>query len=426
MRGFKHLTWTALVLLSAPAGAAVLHVPGEAQTIAQGVAAASPGDTVVVACGTYVEHDVVLDREITLRSETGDPACVVIDAASEGRVFMSEDPSGEARIVGITVTGGLAAGPGPFDAWGGGMLFIGASPTLVECRFTGNSAARGGGLMLGGHGSPTVAGCTFSDNAAELGGGAFCFVTAAAFTGCTFLGNAAGTGGAIYASLSTVTIGGSTFHGNSGAEGSALFGEQGTLYTAARSIISFGLAGEAVSCDGTSEASLSCCDVYGNAGGDWVGSIAGQDGGSGNFAADPRYCDAAAGDLGLRSSSPCLPDNQPGGEPCGLIGAHEEGCEPVLSVDEVPCKGLVSLGAWPNPFEGSLEIVCTLPSTEPARLGIYDVGGRLVRSLEVAGPSGTVRWDGADEARRPLPAGAYYLRVEAGSRSGTRRVLLLR
>jgi len=65
MRGFKHLTWTALVLLSAPAGAAVLHVPGEAQTIAQGVAAASPGDTVVVACGTYVEHDVVLDREIT-------------------------------------------------------------------------------------------------------------------------------------------------------------------------------------------------------------------------------------------------------------------------------------------------------------------------------------------------------------------------
>ena len=69
---------------------------------------------------------------------------------------------------------------------------------------------------------------------------------------------------------------------------------------------------------------LVCCDIYGNAGGDWVDCIADQYGVDGNFSADPLFCDVTAGDLTLASESPCLPD----GNDCHvLIGAHGEGCE---------------------------------------------------------------------------------------------------
>ena len=65
---------------------------------------------------------------------------------------------------------------------------------------------------------------------------------------------------------------------------------------------------------------FSCCDVHGNAGGDWVGCIADQDGINGNFSADPLCCNDEGGDFTLRSDSPCLPGRHPDGEDCGLGG----------------------------------------------------------------------------------------------------------
>jgi hypothetical protein len=62
---------------------------------------------------------------------------------------------------------------------------------------------------------------------------------------------------------------------------------------------------------------LTCCDVYGNEGGDWVGCIADQYGIDGNISEDPFFCE---GSLYLSSDSPCLYG------PCGQIGAHGQGC----------------------------------------------------------------------------------------------------
>jgi hypothetical protein len=82
--------------------------------------------------------------------------------------------------------------------------------------------------------------------------------------------------------------------------------------------------GEALFCgDVASDPALTCCDVYGNAGGDWVGCIADQYGINGNFSEDPLFCDMSGGDLTLCANSPCLPT----GNSCGvLIGAHDQGC----------------------------------------------------------------------------------------------------
>ena len=45
--------------------------------------------------------------------------------------------------------------------------------------------------------------------------------------------------------------------------------------------------------------------------------------------ADPLFCDPWGPKLTVRTDSPCLPGNHPGGASCGRIGAFGEGCGPV-------------------------------------------------------------------------------------------------
>ncbi|MFC1573470.1 hypothetical protein ACFL6M_07735 [Candidatus Eisenbacteria bacterium] len=68
---------------------------------------------------------------------------------------------------------------------------------------------------------------------------------------------------------------------------------------------------------------LGCCDIHGNASGDYVGAIADQLGIDGNISRDPRFCDRDALDLRLDTLSPCGPDSCE----CGLMGAWPVGCE---------------------------------------------------------------------------------------------------
>jgi hypothetical protein len=93
-------------------------------------------------------------------------------------------------------------------------------------------------------------------------------------------------------------------------------------------IIAYSASGGAVACEGATAApSLYCCDIYGNAGGDWAGCIADQLGENGNISADPFFCDTDGGDFSVELCSPCLPGNHPDGYDCGgVIGALGEGC----------------------------------------------------------------------------------------------------
>jgi hypothetical protein len=79
---------------------------------------------------------------------------------------------------------------------------------------------------------------------------------------------------------------------------------------------------------------LRCCDVYGNAGGDWGPETGGQLGQEGNISVDPFFCDLAHGDFSLAADSPCLPGNHPTGYNCGLIGALGQGCGPIALLPE--------------------------------------------------------------------------------------------
>jgi FG-GAP repeat/FlgD Ig-like domain len=83
----------------------------------------------------------------------------------------------------------------------------------------------------------------------------------------------------------------------------------------------------------------------------------------------------------------------------------------------------------PNPFRNSTAINYDLPNEGRARLTIYDVLGRMVRTLvDGQKPAGTnvAVWDGRDDSSRFSPSGIYFCRLEADGLIVARRVVLLR
>ncbi|MFN8586884.1 MAG: alpha-amylase family glycosyl hydrolase [Candidatus Eisenbacteria bacterium] len=91
-------------------------------------------------------------------------------------------------------------------------------------------------------------------------------------------------------------------------------------------------------------------------------------------------------------------------------------------------SGLRLAPASPNPSGGAVALRWTLAAGGRARLAIYDVSGRHVRTLAdgamTAGEHST-RWDGRDAAGRLAGAGLYFARLEAAGERRTTRVVRL-
>jgi aminopeptidase N len=89
---------------------------------------------------------------------------------------------------------------------------------------------------------------------------------------------------------------------------------------------------------------------------------------------------------------------------------------------------LLMVGANPSSsgFRLSLELEAT-ESTE-GRFAVYDAAGRRVhaRDLELLAPGiNRLEWDGSLDGGRAAAAGVYFARVDAGSKSWTRRLVVL-
>ncbi|MGH7724011.1 MAG: galactose oxidase-like domain-containing protein [Candidatus Eiseniibacteriota bacterium] len=81
----------------------------------------------------------------------------------------------------------------------------------------------------------------------------------------------------------------------------------------------------------------------------------------------------------------------------------------------------------PNPSLGTAKIAYALPAAMHIRIRVYDVAGRLVRTLmdreSPAGP-GEVVWDGRDDDGRRLSAGVFFYRMEAGEWQSRKKMIL--
>ena len=160
-----------LALLSVSAAHATqILVPSEQPTIQAGVNAASAGDTVLLAPGTYVGDgnwniDIVT-AGIVLGSEDG-AAATVIDCQGQGpaiRVSAMGDTS--TVIYGLTFTGGV----GNYEY--AGAVYLLRPAALRDCVFVGNQGQNGGALKLWNGGTFVVDRCVFGDNSGTNRGGA--------------------------------------------------------------------------------------------------------------------------------------------------------------------------------------------------------------------------------------------------------------
>ena len=100
-----------------------------------------------------------------------------------------------------------------------------------------------------------------------------------------------------------------------------------------------------------------------------------------------------------------------------------------VAVSGASIPASVALSAlWPNPSRGLSRIELALPQAADVRLDVIDLQGRQVRELVRArmGPGMFVRgWDLADDRGHRVPAGVYFVRLDAGERQAMRRMVVL-
>jgi hypothetical protein len=214
---------------------------------------------------------------------------------------------------------------------GGGLACEGnSSPAVSSTAFIANDGGNGGGGVYADFSSPTFYNCTFLINTGQYGGGAYCYESASSFNTCVFWSNTATStrttgGGGLYCDHADVDLDYVSFSDNGSEDYAGGINCYMSDPDIANCIIAFSTSGPAITCEnGTENPTLSCCDIYGNAGGDWVGCIAGQLGVAGNISADPLFCDRPGGILTIDAASPCAPDNSGG---CGTIGSLFVDCD---------------------------------------------------------------------------------------------------
>ncbi len=293
-----------LLLVAVPAAATTWLVPSAVGTLAAALDSAVAGDSVVVAAGTYLEYDLVLESGVTVRGETGDPADVTIDAQALGRIFAGVGLTA-GRLEALTLTNGDAPAAPVSDDTGGAIHLKSSSGfTIANCVFTGNTAKFGGAITCDGS-SVTIDGCEFDGNHAFgeswVTGGAILIEGAAPLIrGSTFTGNTAvidsalGDGGAIFARASSSVVEDCVFTGNTaGAGAGACYSWDGdvTRYERCTFDLNAADAGGALYLE-TSYARIFDCDFTGNTAEN--GGAVFMDQGSGPRIRDSRFTDNVA------------------------------------------------------------------------------------------------------------------------------------
>ena len=90
---------------------------------------------------------------------------------------------------------------------------------------------------------------------------------------------------------------------------------------------------------------------------------------------------------------------------------------------------LILRAADPNPFSQSTTLRYQLPGASDVLLQIFDMNGRLVRTLveeaQQAGPH-TIEWDGQDGASQPVATGVYFTRIKTDRDGAATKIIVTR
>ncbi len=190
---------------------------GDFPTLQSAINAAAPGDTLLLAPGTYTgadNHNLnLLGKPITIISSDINPESCVIDCTQQARAFNFTGGEGNDTIIaGLTVTGGMMEN-------GGAVRCSSAAPTFIRCHlFNNNAIFNGGALEIIAGSAPDFQKCHFAANAVNIGsgGGLWVLDSAPLFSDCRFLENTVirGPGGGIWFGNSSLHFTDCTFSGN--------------------------------------------------------------------------------------------------------------------------------------------------------------------------------------------------------------------
>lgn len=105
----------------------------------------------------------------------------------------------------------------------------------------------------------------------------------------------------------------------------------------------------------------------------------------------------------------------------------------LVTASGVESPGVVSrvslLPSSPNPFRESATIAYSVPAAGRVRIAVYDVAGRLVRTVvddDVEAGLHATQWDGRDRSGTAVASGVYFCRIEACGTSDTRSIVVLK
>ena len=124
-----------------------------------------------------------------------------------------------------------------------------------------------------------------------------------------------------------------------------------------------------------------------------------------------------------------------------LIVGNSCSLDTLILVDAIKVKALSGVGDVisaryaleqnvPNPFNPMTTIYFELPEATSVRLQVYDISGRLVRSLLNGATLGAGRqdviWNGRNDSGQQVAAGVYFYHLNAGSFNETKRMTLVK
>ncbi|MBN1824965.1 MAG: right-handed parallel beta-helix repeat-containing protein [Candidatus Eisenbacteria bacterium] len=322
----------------------------------------------------------------------------------------------------------------------GGVSINNSTATMKNSRVNANvSSGRGGGFAVTDNATVTIESTYVQNNETTgdygPGGGIYLematlVMRASVVTGNSAPGDDSDGGGLFLFFANACSLLQCTIAGN-GTVDDELGGGITSQYCSPvieQTILAFNGPGAGITCtDGTPV--FSCCDLYGNTGGD---AICGMDDG-GNFSQDPRFCDDANDLFTLHCDSPCFPGRHPDGSSCGLIGAETIGTCDGVGVDQGSAPEGIAPPlrhyASPNPNRNGTTIHFGVLRAGRVSVAIYDVAGRRVRMLEdrdLGAGAQQVEWDSRDDAGRPVSSGIYFYRITGDPSPRSGRLVITR
>jgi hypothetical protein len=102
----------------------------------------------------------------------------------------------------------------------------------------------------------------------------------------------------------------------------------------------------------------------------------------------------------------------------------------VLSgIDGSPSARVLSISAYPNPFNPATTLRYTVPAGGHVRIDVYDANGAHVSTLfdgERAAGVYAVKWNGRDEDAAVAASGVYFARISQSGDTRTYKLVLLK